>query len=117
RFRFGLFVANPQTGELQKAGRQQKIQAQPFKILVTLLGRPGDIVSRSELRQHLWSDGTTVDFDARLGTAMNKLREALGDSAENPRFVETLPGHGYRFIAPVTEETVEAAETSVAGNH
>jgi len=103
-YRFGTFTADPRSGDLLRANHKQKIQAQPFKILIALLERNGDVITRSELRQRLWSDGTTVEFDARLGTAVNKLREALGDSAENPRFIETLAGIGYRFIAPVQRE-------------
>ena len=113
KFRFGLFVVDPRTGELHKGGVRRKLQAQPFRILVTLLEHTGDVVSREELRQILWGDSITVDFDHRLGTAINKLREVLDDSADNPRFVETLPGRGYRFIAPVTLEGAEQAPASI----
>src|SRR3984893_6250583 len=102
RVTFGLFEADLQSGELWKAGRKIKIQSQPFKVLTTLLEHPGEIVSREELQLRLWGKDTIVDFDHSLGTAINKIREALGDSAENPRFVETLARRGYRFIAPVT---------------
>src|SRR5216683_2785638 len=101
RVTFGLFEADLQSGELWKAGKRIKIQSQPFKVLATLLEHPGEIVSREDLQLRLWGKDTIVDFDHSLGTAINKIREALGDSAENPRFVETLARRGYRFIAPV----------------
>jgi Tol biopolymer transport system component/DNA-binding winged helix-turn-helix (wHTH) protein len=102
RVTFGLFEADLQSGELWKAGKRIKIQSQPFKVLSILLEHPGEIVSRDELQLRLWGKDTIVDFDHSLGTAINKIREALGDSAENPRFVETLARRGYRFIAPVS---------------
>ena len=89
-------------GELRKQGVRVKLQEQPFQVLAVLLQRPGEVVTREELRNHNWSPDTFVDFDNSLNTAINKLREALGDSADNPRFIETLPRRGYRFIAPVT---------------
>jgi Tol biopolymer transport system component/DNA-binding winged helix-turn-helix (wHTH) protein len=101
RLAFGLYEIDVQTGELWKAGFRIKLQGQPFKVLCALLERPGHIVTREELQQRLWGKDTVVDFDHSLGTAINKIREALGDSAENPRFVETLSRRGYRFIAPV----------------
>jgi Tol biopolymer transport system component/DNA-binding winged helix-turn-helix (wHTH) protein len=103
---FGLFEVDLQTGELWKAGRRIKLQTQPFKVLAALLERPREIVTREELQLRVWGPDTTVDFDHSLGTAINKIREALGDSAENPRFVETLARRGYRFIAPVTHPPV-----------
>lgn len=99
--RFGLFEAYPETGELRKSGIRIRLQAQPFRILMILLERPGEVVTREEIQQRLWGADTIVDFDHSLGTAINKIREALGDSAENPRFLETLARRGYRFIAPV----------------
>lgn len=107
--RFGVFEADLQTEELRKSGVRIKIQNQPFKVLTCMLERPGEIVSREEIQQRLWGSQTTVDFDHSLGTAINKLREALGDSADNPRFVETVARRGYRFIAPV--HFAEAVET------
>ncbi|MGC2638850.1 MAG: winged helix-turn-helix domain-containing protein [Acidobacteriaceae bacterium] len=101
RFRFGLFEADAEAGELRKSGIRIRLQAQPFRVLVCLLERPGEVVTREEIQQRLWGSDTIVDFDHSLGTAVNKLREALGDSAENPRFIETLARRGYRFIAPV----------------
>ena len=102
KFRFGLFEADADSGELRKSGTRIRLQAQPFRVLVCLLERPGEVVTREEMQQRLWGTDTIVDFDHSLGTAINKLRESLGDSAENPRFIETLARRGYRFIAPVT---------------
>src|ERR1700690_1894891 len=101
-FRFGAFEVNEATGELRKQGIRVKLHSQPFQILVMLLERPAELVTREEMRQRLWSQDTFVDFDHGLNTAVNKLREALGDSASNPRHIETISGRGYRFIAPVT---------------
>jgi DNA-binding winged helix-turn-helix (wHTH) protein/Tol biopolymer transport system component len=101
RLRFGLFVADLSTGELFKNGRKIPLQDQPFRILALLLEHPGEIISREEVRQRLWPDGTFVDFDESLDTALKKLRYALGDSAASPTFIETLPRRGYRWVAPV----------------
>lgn len=109
KVRFGLFEANLATGELHKSGIRIRIQGQPFRVLTCLLEEPGEVVTREDLQQRLWGADTTVDFDRSLGTAINKLRDALGDSAENPRFIETLARRGYRFIAPVTFIRKEAA--------
>src|SRR6266851_7445051 len=114
RVTFGLFEADLQSGELWKAGKRIKIQSQPFKVLATLLEHPGEIVTREDLQLRLWGKDTTVDFDHSLGTAINKIREALGDSAENPRFVETLARRGYRFIAPVGYPVAPAATPTPA---
>ena len=102
--RFGTFEADLITRELRKSGVRIKLHGQPFELLAMLLERPGEAVPREEFRQRLWSTDTFVDFDAGVNTAINRLREALGDSAENPRFIETLPRRGYRFIAPVEAE-------------
>ncbi len=99
-FRFGTFEADPCTGELRRAGRPVSLQEQPFRLLLALLERPAEIVTRAELREKLWGE-THVDFEEGLNTAVRKLRDALGDSASNPRFIETLPRKGYRFISPV----------------
>ena len=99
--RFGTFEADLYTRELRKSGLRIKLHGQPFEVLALLLERPGAVVAREELRQKLWMSNTFVDFDHGVNTAINRLREALGDSAENPRFVETIPRRGYRFIAPV----------------
>jgi DNA-binding winged helix-turn-helix (wHTH) protein len=100
--RFATFEVDLRSGELRRQGVRVKIQEQPFHVLTVLLQRPGEVVTREELRNHNWSPDTFVDFDNSLNTAINKLREALGDSADNPRFIETLPRRGYRFIAPVS---------------
>jgi len=102
--RFGTFEADLATRELRKSGVRIKLHGQPFEVLAMLVERPGEAVPREELRQRLWSTDTFVDFDAGVNTAINRLREALNDSAENPRFIETLPRRGYRFIAPVEAE-------------
>ena len=98
---FGVFEVDPHTGELRKAGLRIKLRDQPFQILLLLLTQPGEVVSRDELQKQLWPSDTFVDFDQGLNKAVNHLRDALGDSAESPRFIETLPKRGYRFIAPV----------------
>lgn len=99
--RFGAFEVDLQSGELRKHGVRIKLQVQPFKILVALLEKPGEVVSRDELRQRVWGNDTFVDFDHGLSAAVNRLRDALSDSAENPRYIETLARRGYRFVAPV----------------
>jgi DNA-binding winged helix-turn-helix (wHTH) protein/tetratricopeptide (TPR) repeat protein/TolB-like protein len=99
--RFGVFEADRQLGELRRQGLQVRLQQQPFRILLILLDNAGELVSRERLRQELWPADTYVDFDHNLNKAMNRLRYVLGDTADNPRFIETLPRRGYRFIAPV----------------
>jgi len=99
--RFGTFEVDVRAGEVRRQGVRIKLQEQPFHVLTVLLQRPGEAVTREELRNENWPADTFVDFDNSLNTAINKLREALGDSADNPRFIETLPRRGYRFIAPV----------------
>jgi TolB-like protein/DNA-binding winged helix-turn-helix (wHTH) protein/Flp pilus assembly protein TadD len=101
RLRFGVFEADLRAGELTKRGLRIRLQEQPFQVLAMLLEKPGELVTREELRTRLWSQ-TVVDFDHGLNKAINKIREALGDSAENPRFVETVARRGYRFLADVT---------------
>ncbi len=102
--RFATFEVELRAAELRKQGVRVKLQDQPFQVLAALLQRPGDVVTRDELRAQIWPQDTFVDFDNGLNTAINKLREALGDSADNPRFVETLPRRGYRFIASVSSD-------------
>jgi len=97
---FGTFEVDLQAGELRKSGVKLKLTGQPFQVLTILLERPGEVITREELQKRLWPD-TFVDVDHNLNTAINKIREVLGDSAESPRFVETLPRRGYRFVAPV----------------
>src|SRR5579872_5701572 len=101
-FRFGLFEAEPACSTLTRNGVRVKIQEQPFRVLVLLLERPGEVVTREELRQQLWPEGTYVDFDGSLNVILKRLRAAIDDDPENPRFIETIPRRGYRFIAPVT---------------
>src|SRR5262245_46689962 len=98
---FGAFQVDTRSHELRRSGVRIKIQDQPFLILVKLLERPGQLVTREELRSALWKDDTFVDFDTGLNTAVKRLRDVLGDSAESPAFIETLPKLGYRFVAPV----------------
>lgn len=98
-FRFGPFEVDPEAGDLRKHGVRMKLQKQPFQILVSLAARPNEVVTREELRDRLWSDHTFVNFDHGLNAAVNKLRQALADSPEHPRFIETVSGRGYRFIA------------------
>src|SRR5436189_4919257 len=99
---FGPFEIDVRAGELRKQGRRIRLQDQPLQVLAELLAHPGEMVTRDELRQKLWPADTFVDFDHGLNNAVNRLREALGDSAESPRFIETLPKKGYRFIGKVT---------------
>lgn len=108
-FHFGLFEADPNSGELLKQGEHVRLQDQPFRMLILLLERPGEVVTREELREKLWPENTFVEFDNGLNVAVKKIRDALSDNAENPRFVETVPRRGYRFIAPVSIKVLEYA--------
>jgi DNA-binding winged helix-turn-helix (wHTH) protein len=108
--RFGLFELDLSAGELRKNGRKLRLQEQPFQILALLIERSGDVVTREELRQKLWAADTFVDFDHGLNTAVNKLREVLGDSASSPRYIETLARRGYRFIAPLQKDVQPNAQ-------
>lgn len=103
-YRFGLFQADPDGGKLLRQGAPIKLQDQPLRVLCLLLDRAGEIVSREELRQSLWPEGTYVEFEGSLNAALKRLRFALGDDADNPIFIETVPRRGYRFIAPVKRE-------------
>lgn len=105
RYRFGTFEADAASGELRRLGLRVKIKAQPFQLLLLLLDKPGQVIPREQISRTLWPEGTFVDFDHGVNSAINRIREALGDSAANPRFIETLSRRGYRFIAPV--EVVE----------
>jgi DNA-binding winged helix-turn-helix (wHTH) protein/tetratricopeptide (TPR) repeat protein/TolB-like protein len=105
-FRFGLFEANAGRSTLSRGGLRVRLQEQPFRVLLLLLERPGEITTREELRQQLWPEGTFVDFDGSLNVILKKLRAALDDDSDNPRFIETVPRQGYRFIAPVTVESM-----------
>jgi len=101
--RFSTFEADFHTGELRKNGIRVRIQSKPLAVLFALIERPGELVSREELYKALWSDETFVDFDKNLSIAVNKLREALCDSASQPRYIETVPKRGYRFLAPIED--------------
>jgi cholera toxin transcriptional activator len=101
RYRFGAFEADAATGELRRQGIRIKLNAQPFQVLVMLLERPGQLLSREEISRELWPEGTFVDYEHGVNSAVNRIREALGDTAGNPRFIETLARRGYRFVAPV----------------
>lgn len=123
RYRFGVFEADAVSGELRKQGIRIKLNAQPFQVLIMLLERPGELLTREEISKELWPDGTYVDYEHGVNSAVNRIREALGDTASNPRFVETLARRGYRFIAPVSvaaeriaphEDTVEASEPAAS---
>jgi len=111
-FCFGVFEADESAGELRKHGLRIKLHSQPFQVLVMLLERPSELVTREEMRQRLWGEDTFVDFDHGLNSAVNKIREALSDSSARPRYVETLPGKGYRFIAPVLRAAVSRARSA-----
>lgn len=100
--RFGTYEVSFQSGELRKAGMKIRVQQQPMKLLQILLERPGEVITREELRSRIWPEETFGDFDQAVNVAIAKLRSALGDSAENPRYIETLPKRGYRFIADVS---------------
>src|SRR5215813_4676570 len=112
--RFGTYEFDPHAGELRKAGIRIKVQQQPLKLLEILLEHPGEIVTRDELRTRVWPQESFGDFDQAVNVAIAKLRGALGDSAENPRYIETLPRRGYRFIAEVA--IVDAAKTLAQSN-
>src|SRR6185436_8990951 len=113
-YRFGAFAVDARTGELSHDGCRTPLRDQSLQLLLALLEEPGELITREELARRLWGPDTFVDFDRGLNKAVNHLREALGDSAEQPRFIETLPRKGYRFIAPVTHggEDVESAAPS-----
>jgi DNA-binding winged helix-turn-helix (wHTH) protein len=102
RLCFDVFELDVRAGELRKRGVKLHLQGQPLQVLTTLLNRAGDVVTRDELRAEIWTADTFVDFDHSLHNAIARLREVLGDSVDKPRYIETLPGRGYRFIAPVT---------------
>ncbi len=111
-FRFGVFEADEARGELRKHGVRVKLHAQPFQVLLMLLERPSELITREEMRRQLWGEDTFVDFDHSLNSAVNKIRDALNDSAALPRYVETVSGKGYRFIAPVSDTAVAALENA-----
>src|SRR5215831_9153672 len=112
--RFGVFELDLDAGELRKQGVRIQLQPKPLQMLAILLERPGEIVTREELRRRLWDDDTFVDYESGLNTAANRLRLKLGDSAETPRYVETMARSGYRFIAPVERVEWEPPAASPA---
>ena len=109
RYRFGVFEADPGSGELRRQGIRLKLNAQPFQVLMMLLERPGELLTREEISRQLWPEGTFVDYEHGVNSAVNRIREALGDTAGNPRFIETLARRGYRFIAPVEQIRLNGA--------
>src|SRR5262249_13752397 len=111
-YRFGLYVLDPVNGTLTRNQMRVRLQEQPFQLLLLLVERAGQIVSREEIRNRLWPQNTFVEFDKSLGVAVLKVREALADEASNPRFIETIPRRGYRFIAPVKVETAPTSEAT-----
>ncbi len=111
--RFGAFEVDVRAGELRRNGLKQRLSGQPFQVLLVLLANAGEVVSRDKLRTELWTKNTFVDFDHGIGVTINTIREALGDSAESPRYIETLRGRGYRFIAPVRWEDGNGALLSL----
>lgn len=108
--RFGVFEVDPRTGELRSKGSRVKLQDQPLQILLALLEKPGEVVTREELRTKLWPTGTFVDFDHGLNAAVKRLRDALGDTAETPRYIETLPRRGYRLITATVSDAIQPQE-------
>src|SRR3954466_170993 len=125
-FHFGVFELDLRAGELRKRGIRIKIQEQPLQILGLLIDCPGEVVTREQIQKKLWDGDTFVDFDNAINSAIRKMRDALGDTSENPRFVETVARRGYRFIAPVDQhlntapapmQEKEFARPEVAGRH
>jgi cholera toxin transcriptional activator len=116
RYRFGVFEADTATGELRRQGMRVKLNTQPFQVLCMLLERPGELLTREEISHELWPDGTFVDFDHGVNSAVNRVREALGDTAGSPRFIETLARRGYRFVAPVERIVTREKSTLPAAN-
>lgn len=112
RYRFGAFEADTSTGELRRQGIRVKLNAQPFQVLTMLLDRPGELLTRDQIASELWPDGTFVDYEHGVNSAINRIREALGDVASHPRFVETLARRGYRFVAPVERIAMEPTASS-----
>ncbi len=116
RYRFGTFEADAATGELRRQGIRVKLNAQPFHVLCLLLERPGELLTREEISSELWPDGTFVDYEHGVNSAVNRIREAIGDTATNPRFIETIARRGYRFVAPVEQvEPQVDASSGAAG--
>ena len=115
RIRFGVFELDLRAGELRKHGRKIRLQEQPLRILSMLLEHPGEVVLREEIRLNLWPDDTVVEFDHSINAAVKKLRDALGESAQKPRYIETISKRGYRFIGEIAVE--ERCQTEVSLSH
>lgn len=113
RYRFGVFEADSTTGELRRQGLRIKLHSQPLQLLLLLLERPGELLTREEISKELWPDGTFVDYEHGVNSAVNRIREALGDKASHPRFIETLARRGYRFVAQV-ERIAQREEATTA---
>ena len=113
--RFGVFEVDLRTGELRKHGLKLKLQIQPFRILAMLLERPGELITREEIREKLWPADTFIDFEHSVNSSIKKLREVLCDDAEKPRYIETLPRRGYRFIAPLETARRAVSDTETVG--
>ncbi len=116
RYSFGIFEVDAATGELRRQGLRVKLNTQPFQVLLLLLERPGQLLTREEISRELWPDGTFVDYEHGVNSAVNRIREALGDTAANPRFLETLARRGYRFIAPVERVDSGTGSASAKGS-
>src|ERR1700722_14352383 len=116
RYRFGAFEADATVGELRRQGVRIKLNAQPFQVLAMLLERPGELLTREEISKELWPDGTFVDYEHGVNSAVNRIREALGDTASNPRFVETLARRGDRFVARVERIGEQAVAEAPVGS-
>lgn len=114
-YKFGTFEADSATGELRRKGLRVRLPSQSFQVLLLLINRAGELVTRDEICRELWPEGTFVDYDHGVNSAINRLREALGDKAGSPRFLETLARRGYRFIAPVEHVDAEAASATRRG--
>jgi cholera toxin transcriptional activator len=115
-YRFSVFEADLRTGELRRNGARIRLQDQPFQVLTLLLSRPKELVTRDEMVRHIWPEGTFVDYDHSLNTAINRLREVLNDSPTTPRFIETLPKRGYRFLGEVEVVMATGAAATPASN-
>src|SRR5688572_166085 len=115
--RFSVFELDPAVGELRRSGRLVPLTGQPMRVLLRLVARAGQVVTREELQQEIWGEDTHVDFDAGLSTCINQIRSALGDRASSPRFIETLPRRGYRFIAPLAGSGEPAAGSRELAGH
>jgi DNA-binding winged helix-turn-helix (wHTH) protein len=113
RYRFGAFEADATTGELRRQGIRIRLNAQPFQVLCLLLERPGELLTREEISRELWPDGTFVDYEHGVNSAVNRIRESLRDTASSPRFIETLARRGYRFVAPVERIALNPQSPSV----